>query len=227
MRLILQNHLLHLVRLVEANVGRVADHKVEHRLLRHGRQHITDRELHPRSQPLGVLAGHVQRLGRKVHGRHLGLRKLVGQADGDSPRAGANVNQAESFASQRFFLQVGAVRGLRKSLWMKLTGQHQGLLHQVLGLGARNQHGRSDAEVHPPELLMSDDVLQGLARGAAGDERLVLLLLVRRQLALGMRVEMGAVAVRDMKEQHLGAEARGVYVCGLHACRFQPGQPIV
>ena len=74
---------------------------------------------------------------------------------------------------------------------------------------------------------MPDDVLQGLARGAAGDERLILLLLVRRQLALGMCVEMGAVAVRDMKEQHLGAEARGVYVCGLHACRFQPGQPIV
>ena len=227
MRLILQNHLLHLVRLVEANVGRVADHKIKYGLLGDGLQHITDRELHPRSQPLGVLAGHVQRLGRKVHGRHLGLRQLDSQADGDGPGAGANVNQPQSFASQRFFLQVGAVRGLRKSLWMKLTGQHQGLLHQVLGLGARNQHGRSDAEVHPPELLMSDDVLQGLARGAAGDERLVLLLLVRRQLALGMRVEMGAVAVRDMKEQHLGAEARGVYVCGLHACRFQPGQPIV
>jgi hypothetical protein len=74
---------------------------------------------------------------------------------------------------------------------------------------------------------MSGDVLQGLAGGAARDERLILLLLAWSKLALGMRVEIGAVAVRDMKEQHLGAEARGVNVYANQPSGLQPGQPIV
>ena len=112
-------------------------------------------------------------------------------------------------------MQVGSVRGfsvfgIRKRLRMKLARQHQRLLDEMLGLRTRNQHGRGYAEVHPPELLMSGDVLQGLARGAAGDERFILLLLVSRKLALGMRVEMGSVAVHGVEEQDLGAEARGI-----------------
>jgi hypothetical protein len=70
---------------------------------------------------------------------------------------------------------------------------------------------------------MPGDVLQGLAGCAARDERLVPLLLGVGQLALGMRVEMGAVAVRGVKEQDLGAEARRVNVNANHPGGLQPG----
>jgi len=42
-----------------------------------------------------------------------------------------------------------------------------------------------------------------------------------------MCVEISSVAVRDMKEQHLGAEARGVNVYANQPSGLQPGQPIV
>ncbi len=74
---------------------------------------------------------------------------------------------------------------------------------------------------------MSGDVLQGLAGGAARDERFILLLLVSGKLTLGMRVEMSAVAVRGVEEQDLGAETRGVNVNASQPSGLQPGQPIV
>ena len=50
-------------------------------------------------------------------------------------------------------------------------------LDEVFSLRARNQHGRRDQEIRLPELLMSGEVLQGFARGAAEDQRVELRLL--------------------------------------------------
>ena len=43
-----------------------------------------------------------------------------------------------------------------------------------LGFGPRNEHGGRDLERQPPELAAAGDVGERLARGAAGDERVVL-----------------------------------------------------
>ena len=83
----------------------------------------------------------------------------------------------------------------------------------MLGLRPRNQHGGGDKEVGLPELLVSGDVLQGLAGGAAGDELVVLRLLGRGKLALGVGEEIGAIAAEDVEGEHFRMQASLVDFC--------------
>ena len=65
----------------------------------------------------------------------------------------------------------------------------------MFGFGAGDEDGGSDDEVYAPEFLMSGDVLRGNAAGALGESGFVAGLLVGGEFALGVSVEISAVAV--------------------------------
>lgn len=79
----------------------------------------------------------------------------------------------------------------------------------MFGFGAGDEDGGSDDEVHAPEFLMSGDVLRGNTTGALGESGLVAGLLVGGELALGVSVEISAVAVEGEHEEEFGVQARG------------------
>ena len=81
-------------------------------------------------------------------------------------------------------------------------------LDHVLGFRTRNEHGRSNDQIHAPEFLMSGDVLGGHAAFAFGQGLVVAALFVRGEFALGMGVEIGAVAFQGEHEQQFGIHAR-------------------
>jgi hypothetical protein len=82
------------------------------------------------------------------------------------------------------------------------------------GFGAGDEDGGSDDEVHAPELLMAGDVLCGNAAGALGESGFVTRLLGGGEFALGVSVEIGAVAVESEHEEEFGVQARGGDVVG-------------
>jgi hypothetical protein len=62
---------------------------------------------------------------------------------------------------------------------------------------------------------MAGEVLQGLSGGAAGDEGVILRLLGLGQFTLRVGIEVGAVATENVKDEHLGLEARLADLCGV------------
>jgi hypothetical protein len=78
----------------------------------------------------------------------------------------------------------------------------------VLSLGARDEDGRRDDEVEPPEFLVAGDVLCRDTFGALGEGFLVTGLLFHREFALGMGIEIGAVTGKNEHEEQLGVKAR-------------------
>src|SRR5260370_3496830 len=85
-------------------------------------------------------------------------------------------------------------------------------------LGARDEHRRCDDEIYPPERLMSGDVLRGNAAAAFGQRGVVATLLIDGEFTLGMRVEIGAVAIEREHQKQLRVHPWGGNVfCG------QPG----
>ncbi len=86
-------------------------------------------------------------------------------------------------------------------------------LDHVLGFRTRNEHGRSNDQVHAPELLMSGDVLGGHAAFAFGQGLVIAALLVRGEFALGMSMEIGAVAFQGEHEKQFGIHARRGNIC--------------
>ena len=74
-------------------------------------------------------------------------------------------------------------------------------LNDDLGLRSRNQHVRVNFEVEFEKLLVSGDVLQRFAGGAARDQRTKVLKLLWRQGLITMRDEKSSVATRRVREQ--------------------------
>src|SRR5579863_6642574 len=90
----------------------------------------------------------------------------------------------------------------------------QNRFDQVLGFGAGDEDGGSDDEIHAPEFLMAGDVLRGDAAGALGESGFVSSGLTGGQLALGVSVEIGAVAVESEHQKEFGVQAWGRDVVG-------------
>ena len=127
-------------------------------------------------------------------------RQFFGESQRDAAGAGADVGDA----------QRAGGRGLALSLPKRypLYKLEHGFDH-VLGLRARNQDRGRDDEIHAPEFLMAGDVLRWNAAGALGERSIVASLFVGCEFALGMRVEIGAVAVEGEHEKQFGVQTRG------------------
>jgi len=195
-RLIVLDHILHLVGFVESDVGRVGDDEVEGGVARDVGENVAQGEAYASAEALGVAASDVESFGREIDGVNLGVGQFAGEGDGDGSRSGANVDDFEAWAER------------------KVVDEIEDGFDEVLGLRAWDEHGGGDEKVGAPELLVSGEVLQGLSGGAASDELVVLHLLGGGQLALGVGVEVGAVALQHMKDENLGADARLCDSCG-------------
>ena len=134
--------------------------------------------------------------------------KFLGQGQGNTAGACADVGDAKSdfgpWPSDR--RQWNSRRGLRSAV-CGLQFEHG--FDDVLGLGARDQHGWRDYEVHAPEFLMSRDVLCGNAASALGKSGIIAAGLFGGEFALGMSVQVGAVAVEGEHEEQFGIYAWG------------------
>src|SRR6185312_12533337 len=95
-------------------------------------------------------------------------------------------------------------------------------LDQVLGFRAGNQNIGRDMKREPVELLLAEDVLDGLVLGAAVEPLFVGGLLLGCEFGIGVSEEKGAVAASGADEQQLrvapscgyGSEAGGSMVEG-------------
>jgi hypothetical protein len=81
----------------------------------------------------------------------------------------------------------------------------------MLGLRARNQHGRRNNKIHSPEFLMAGDVLRwvrrvSVQRAHGRSERSCI---VDGEFALGVRVKIGPVATQSEHQEQFGVQARG------------------
>ncbi len=119
---------------------------------------------------------------------------MRGERNGDGSRAGADVRDAERV----FVVEAG--------------GPQEHGFHEVLGFGARDEDGGCDPEVETVELLVAEDVLQRLVRGAAGDEVFEGGLLGGGEFGFRVRGKVDAVALEDVGEQEF--RVAFVDVCG-------------
>ena len=104
----------------------------------------------------------------------------MGERDGDGSGAGADVKDIERCGAIEFF---------------------EDGFDEVLGLGAGDENGWSDAEGEAVEFLLAGDVLDWLVFEAASDEGVVGGLLGGREGAVGIGEEGGAGDVERVQEQ--------------------------
>ena len=179
---------LGLFRLGLGNVGRVGDDEIVCLSRRSGQQvALLKNDAMVQLQPCGICPRDFQGSRRDVHGFHARPGQLRRQRQRDAARTRPHVDDARR---------------------LLCTGQFQHGFDYVLGLGTRDQHRRRDDQVHPPEFLMTGDVLRRLAGRSLGDGFVVARLFVGGQLIFGMGVEVGAVGVEHEHQQRLGVHAR-------------------
>ena len=85
-------------------------------------------------------------------------------------------------------------------------------VNQHLGLGPRDEHARVDAKAKAVELLESTQVRDGLPAAPSVDECLESRLLVRGELALGVREQRFLSDAENVRQQDVGIERRGARV---------------
>jgi hypothetical protein len=143
---------------------------------------------------LGVSLRYRQGCWRNVSGDEMGGGEFFRQRDSDAARAGAYVRDLQAFAG-RFLRAVGAKVAEGEAV--------QGDFDEVFGFGAGNQNVGSDFEFEAPKFLFAGQVLRGLARGAAREQR-------REAMRVGVgddffrvRIKPGAVATEDVQEKQL------------------------
>src|SRR6185312_10847882 len=107
----------------------------------------------------------------------------------------------------------GTRGGIRSSSQVLVLGvillhQLEHGFHKVFGLGAGNENGGRDEQIKSPEFLMTGDVLCWATAGALRNHIVVLDLLFRRELALGMSIEVSALASQHKLQQQFGVQAR-------------------
>ena len=77
----------------------------------------------------------------------------------------------------------------------------------MLGLWPRNEDGGRNDEVHAPEFLVPGDVLGRKSAGATGDDVVISSFFVGSQVAIGMGIEIGAIAAEREHQQSFGVQA--------------------
>lgn len=80
---------------------------------------------------------------------------------------------------------------------------------EVLGFGAGDEDGGSDAKGEAEELLLAGDVLDGFVGEAAGDGGVVGGLLLRCEDAVRVGVELGAVDAEGVEQKGEGVAGGG------------------
>ncbi len=140
---------------------------------------------------------------RNFSGVNFGLRQLGGERQGNTAGAGADVDDAWNTPT------LSQETRPRQEWATQVAAEVEHSLHQVLGFRTRDEDSRADDEVQPPEFLVPGDVLRGNAASALLEGFLVAGLFVGGKFALGMGVEIGAIAAEDEHEQDFGVHAGG------------------
>lgn len=171
------------------DVGRVGDDGVEGLRCDGGKQvRLKKADAVGEMMTLGVVAGDGERGGRDVERGERCERKRMGERDGDGPRTGADVGDADG----------------------RVAGQPlQRGFHEVFGFRARDEDVGRDAEREAVEFLFSGDVLDRLVPGAALDPLAVGGELPGRERRIGVGEQEGAVDPGGAHEEQLGVAARG------------------
>jgi hypothetical protein len=131
----------------------------------------------------GVFRGDGERGEGDVGCDELSAGEVRCQGDGDGAGAGADVGDAQG------------------ALVVELRGPEEDGFDEVLGFGAGDEDGGGDAEVEAVELLVAEEVLEGLAGRAAGCESEEVCALGGGYGGFGMGGEPGAVALERVSEQ--------------------------
>ena len=191
------------VRVVGADIGRVADDQLEARgqggavgslggsfslALGPAGQPAAEQEAYRQLQPAGVGTGHSQRVAAGVERPDLGIGPALLQRQRNRAAAGAEVEQA---------------RGLERRQHLERP------VDQGLGVGARIEHTRIDQQLEAMEFALADQIGYRLARQAAAAQRQELLGGGRGQRIGVVRDQPGPVvrrAAEPVQQQHLGVE---------------------
>src|ERR1035437_1550767 len=135
----------------------------------------------------GVRCRHFEGLGSEVDRGDAGVRKMVGERDGDGSRAGADVED------------------IQRLRWIEFKEDG---LDEVFRFGSWDQNGGRDAEGKAVELLFAGDVLDRLVGDSPKYKAVVAGLLVESECAVGIGVQRGA---RD--SQRVQKQQKRVAVC--------------
>ena len=135
---------------------------------------------------VGVLFGHREGRGGDVRSQEAHVGQADRQADDDAAAARADVGDGDR-------------RGAR-------TGPGQCLLHERLRLRPGDHDSGGDPEVEAVELPAAQDVGQGLASLASGQEALQRRRLCRGQRGLRAGQEVGALQAQDVAHQDVGLQ---------------------
>src|ERR1035441_2883252 len=164
----------------QGNVGRVGGDDLE-MLAGDGREQIAFKEPNVAGNAVSsrVLARDCQGGGGQIDSGDLRMRQMMSEGYGDAAGAGAHIDDARSW---------------------KAGGQFEGLLDQVLGLGARDQHIRRNAKGQAVELGFADDVLNGLSPVAALEKLVIAASFGIGELLLGMGQQPGYALAENVEE---------------------------
>src|SRR5450755_2440461 len=148
----------------------------------------------------GVGARNFEGGGGNVGSVDFGGGKLLGEGQGNCAGTGAYVSDSVGASGRELALSLPKGRPLH-TIQYRLDG--------VLSLRPRDQHRRTDDQVHAPEFLVPGNVLRGHAAGALVESRFISRLFILAQFAFWMREQVGTIAVQRKHEEQLGIQARG------------------
>src|SRR5689334_3569453 len=159
------------------------------------------------AQSSGINARHFQRFIRDVTGMYLRMRKLTGQRQGNASGAGSDIHDAHSAGVEAGTL-LRLFGGVRLMILILALYEFENGFDQVLGLRTRDEYCGRNQQVQSPEFLVSGDVLRGASASTLLNDFVVSGLLFPSELALGMSVEVSAIATENKQCQQLGVQAR-------------------
>ena len=87
--------------------------------------------------------------------------------------------------------------------------QLQHAFDYVLSLGARDENGGSDYQIHAPEFLMAGDVLRGDTAAPLGESPVIACSFVGSEFVLRVGVEIGTIVSQCEHQKQLGIQTRG------------------
>ena len=169
------------------DVGRVRSDDVERVFVGWEEIALEEADAVGEAEAESVVAGDFEGVEGDVSGEDFGGGLVGRERESDGAGAGADVEQAERFEL-----------GLRPC---------EDGFDEVLGFGARDEHGRSDTEGEAVELLYAGEVLEGFACGSALREGEQCCGLLRSELGFRVREEPGAGLAEYVREKKLGVAA--------------------
>jgi hypothetical protein len=194
--------------LFSADVGRVGDYEIEEKRCttsggsRERVEQIGFEECDAirKAEAGGAALGDDEGGGGDVGGVDQGAGEFFGECDGDAARAGADVDDGETFTGE-FGIAARAEFADGQAV--------ESYFDEVLGFRARDEDVGSDFEFEAPEFLFAGEVLRGFAGGAAAEEREIRFDCLGIEDFFGVGVEPGAVAAGDVEEEEFGGECVG------------------